>query len=223
MTKVISFSSGKGGVGKTSVVVNLGCLFASQGKKTLLIDGDWSLGKLSIMLGVQPRWTVEKALRGEITLEETVQPVQKNLSLLASPTGLLGFEEMSETERNQLYFEIESLSDQFDLILFDHGSGVSWGVTQFAAASHQNVIVTTCEPTSYTDAYAIMKILSRRFAVREFSLLVTMSPDHAETARVIERFREMATSHLQIRLSLLDVDGGVNPKAATVCGIVSPG
>src|SRR5262249_20424356 len=90
-------------------------------------------------------------------------------------------------------------------IVFDHGSGVHWAGLQFAAASHQHVIVTTPEPTSYTDAYAIMKILSKRFGVRKFLLLVTMSADHKDTERVIQKFSDVVRTNLDVRLNLLDI------------------
>ena len=205
MNRVISFASGKGGVGKTSLVVNLGSLLARRGVKTLLIDGDWSLGKLSLMLGVKPTWTVEKVLSGEIGMQNAIQAVSENLSLLASPSGLLGFEEMTEATRNQLFFELEGLQNQFDLILLDHSSGIHWGVVQFAAACHHHVIVTTPEPTSYTDAYAIMKILSKRFSIRDFSLVVTMSHNTKETDQIIKRFMDLTRSQLDVRVSLMGV------------------
>ena len=205
MTQVISFSSGKGGVGKTSIVANLGYLYARQGKKVLLVDGDWALGKLSITLGVYPKWTIQQVLTGEIALQEAVCEVLPNLHLLASPSGVVGFEELSIESRNQLYFELEELGEIFDIILFDHSSGVHWGVLQFAAAAHQNIIVTTTEPTSYTDAYAIMKILSKRFSIRSFALLVTMSASRAETQKVFSKFGDLARQQLQIRLELLDI------------------
>jgi len=204
-TKVISFASGKGGVGKTTLVANLGSLWAKSGSNTLLVDGDWSLGKLSLTLGVRPQWTVEKVLSGEIGLAEAVHSVSKNLSLLASPSGIIGLEELSEAARNQIFFEMEDVGRQYDTILFDHSSGLNWGVLQFAAASHQHVIVTTSEPTSYTDAYAIMKILSKRFAIRNFSLLVTMSQNLAETEAIISRFADVARSHLDVRVTLLEI------------------
>jgi flagellar biosynthesis protein FlhG len=203
--RVISFSSGKGGVGKTTVVANLGKIWASQGYQTLLIDGDWSLGKLGITLGARPQWTTRHVLSGEVRLEQAILPLSQNLSLLAAPSGIVGFEELKESARNQLYFEMESLGKQYDRILLDHSSGIHWGVIQFAAASHQHVIVTTSEPTSYTDAYAIMKILSRRFAIRDFSLLVTMSQDRTQSESIIGRFADVARSHLDVRVTLLDI------------------
>ena len=205
MTRVISFSSGKGGVGKTSLVANMGHLWAGKGKNTLLVDADWTLGKLGITLGVRPQWTVDQVLSGEIALKSAIQAVSPNLSLLASPTGVVGFEELDEESRNQLFYELEQLASAYDLILLDHSSGVHWGVLQFAAAAHQHVIVTTAEPTSYTDAYAIMKILSKRFAIREFWLLVTQSSNHAQTEGIISRFSDVARSHLDVRVNLLDI------------------
>ena len=204
MNRVISFSSGKGGVGKSTLVCNLGLWLAAQGKKVLLIDGDWALGKLSIMLGVRPEWTIEQVLRGEIPLHKAIDSVRENLDLLASPSGLIGFEELNEATRNQLYFELEQLESRYDYILLDHGSGVHWNVIQFAAASHQHVIVTTPEPTSFTDAYAIMKILSRRFDVRDFSLVVTMSQNELQTSKTIERYTEVVERHLNVRLRMLE-------------------
>jgi len=205
MTRVISFSSGKGGVGKTTLVANMGHLWAKRGKRTLLLDGDWSLGKLSITLGVKTQSTIEKVLEGKVRISDAIQQVAPDLFLLAAPSGILGFEELSEESRTRLFYELEQLSGQFDLILFDHSSGVNWGVLQFAAASHQHVIVTTAEPTSYTDAYAIMKLLSKRFSVRDFCLLVTSSQAHAETDKVITRFIDVTRSHLDVRLRLLDI------------------
>jgi flagellar biosynthesis protein FlhG len=205
MSKVISFSSGKGGVGKTSLVANLGVLCAQSGQRTLLIDGDWNLGKLGITLGVRPRWTIQHVLQGEASMRDAVLPVRPELSLLGAPSGALGFEEMDEAKRNQVYYELDGLAGHYDTVFFDHASGIHSSVLQFVAASHQHVIVTTAEPTSYTDAYAIMKLLSKRFGVREFGLIVTGTEDPAEAKRVIARFSDVARCHLGVRPSLLDI------------------
>jgi flagellar biosynthesis protein FlhG len=205
MARVISFSSGKGGVGKTSLVANLGCLYAGNGKKVLLIDGDWSLGKLAITLGVRPKFTIDKVLRGEVGLNDSIEKVRDGLGLLAAPSGRIGFEELDEATRNGLFFQLDQLSNGHDLILLDHSSGIHWGVLQFAAAAHQHVIVTTGEPTSYTDAYAIMKMLSKRFGVRRFGLLVTMSENQVETEKVISRFTDVVESQLGVLLSVIDI------------------
>lgn len=203
-TRVISLSSGKGGVGKTSLAVNLGKQLAVKGKNVLLIDGDWSLGKLGIALGIRPQWTIDSVVEGKIGLRDAIQPIGKNLSLLASPSGVVGFEELNEAARYQLYFQMEQLQGQFDVILLDHGSGVHPSVLEFAAASHHQIIITTPEPTSYTDAYAIMKILSKKYAIRNFSLVVTMAPAAAETEAVVSRFCDVARDHLEVRVTHLD-------------------
>lgn len=205
MAKVISFSSGKGGVGKSTLSTNLGCLFAQMGRRTLLIDGDWNLGKLSIMLGVKPRVTIDAVLRGEVHLADAIEKVRPDLGLLAAPSGRIGFEEMDEATRNGLFYQLDGLSTSNDIVVLDHSSGIHWSVLQFAAASHQHVIVTTGEPTSYTDAYAIMKVLSKRFGVRRFGLIVTMSESQKETERVIARFEEVVENHLGVHLKVLDI------------------
>lgn len=208
MNRVISFSSGKGGVGKTTMVANLGwCLAQDKKHKTLLIDGDWSLGKLGLTLGVRPQWTVQDVLEERIQLKEAILPVTESLHILASPTGVMGLEELNEENRTRLFYEIDALRGQYEFILFDHSSGVNWGVLQFAAASHQHVIVTTTEPTSYTDAYAIMKILSKRFAIHDFSLLVTMVHSQEKHLEAVARFMKLVTENLDVRIQLLDSFG----------------
>jgi len=205
MNRVISFASGKGGVGKTTLVSNLGWSWAKQGNRVLLIDGDWGLGKLSIALNAKPKKTIQDVLNGKVSVKDAVEPIAENLSLLASPSGIRGFEELDASMRQQLYYQIEELKDQYDLVLLDHCSGVGWGVLEFAAASHQHVIVTTTEPTSYTDAYAIIKLLSQRFSVRDFLLVTTMSYQLAETEVVMKRFVNWVVEQLGVRIELIGI------------------
>ena len=205
MARVISFSSGKGGVGKTTLVANLGTLWARGGKRVLLVDGDWNLGKLGITLGARPKYTLDDVLQNRVSLRDAVHPLRDGLSLIASPSGLVGREELDEATRNRIYWELDALGYDYDTILFDHSSGIHWGVLQFAAAAHQHLVVTTAEPTAYTDAYAIMKVLATRFRIRDFSLVVTGTEEPAEAEKVIARFSDVARSHLGIRLNLLDI------------------
>lgn len=205
MTRVISFSSGKGGVGKTSLVANLGALSAQSGKKTLLIDGDWSLGKLGIVLGTRPTTTLEKVLGGEVPMEQVIHSVRPNLDLIASPSGVDGLEELTEAMRNHLFFELERVVSSYDMVLLDHSSGIHWSVLEFVAACHRPVIVTTPEPTSYTDAYAIMKLLSKRFHVRHFDLVVSQCDSRSGATAIVNRFIEVVRSHLEVRVRLLDI------------------
>jgi flagellar biosynthesis protein FlhG len=202
-SRVISFASGKGGVGKTALVSNLGHLWANEGKRTLLVDADWSLGKLSIAMGAKPKWTLENVLSGELSLEGAITELKPNLSLLASPSGVLGLEELSPDQRKLLFYELDALGSLYDFILLDHSSGISLGVLEFAAASHQHVIVTTPEPTSYTDAYAIMKILSKRYGINEFWLLITMSRNASDTQSVVARFSNLVQQNLEVKVNFL--------------------
>lgn len=206
MTRVISFSSGKGGVGKTTLASNLGLLWSHSGQRTLLVDGDWSLGKLGLTYGVRPQWTIQTVLSGEKTLAEAVHQIDDHLDLLASPSGVLGFEELSEAQRNQLFFELDALgTSRYERILIDHSSGIHWGVLQFAAAAHQHVIVTTPEPASCMDGYAIMKLLSRRFSIREFWLVGALCTRMREAERMLHKFMDTTRNYLDVRVHLLDL------------------
>ncbi len=204
MTRVVSFSSGKGGVGKTTLASNMGKVWARSGRRTLIIDGDWSLGKLGLAYGLRPQWTIQTVLEGERPLSDVVIRVEDGLDLLASPSGVMGFEELTELQRNQLFFELDALGNKsYDRILIDHSSGIHWGVLQFAAAAHQHVIVTTPEPTSYMDAYAIMKLLSKRFAIREFWLIGALCTRMRDAERILGKFLDTARGQLNVRVHML--------------------
>ncbi len=205
MSRVISFSSGKGGVGKTTLVANLGVAAERAGLRTLMIDGDWNLGKLSIVFGRRPQWTIESVLTEAASLDEAIDKIRPNLSLLASPSGKIGFEELSESQRIQLFFQLEELKQQYDLILFDHSSGIQPSVLHFAAACHQQVVVTTCEPTSYTDAYAIMKLLSKNYRIRDFSLIATQATDRTLCDNILSKFIGVTTETLSIRIKMEEI------------------
>jgi flagellar biosynthesis protein FlhG len=205
MGNVISFCSGKGGVGKTTLVANLGCLIAQNHRKTLLIDGDWNLGKLNISLGAKSFATWDGILSKSYSLKEAIQQLDDNLFFIASPSGKLGLEEMTPDLRSQIFFELEGVIKDYDHILFDHSSGINLSVLDFAAASQQHVIVTTPEPTSYTDAYAIMKLLSRKYAVKEFLLLVMMSREQMQTQGVMDRFLSVVYQQLNVKVNLMGI------------------
>lgn len=204
-SNVISFSSGKGGVGKTTLSTNLAALSARLGKKTLIIDGDWNLGKVALAYGTPPIATIEDVLSGRTTARDALMAVRPNLKLLAAPSGAIGMEELDARSRAQLFYELESLTPDFDSVFLDHSSGVQLGVLEFVAASREHVIVTTPEPASYTDAYAIMKLLSKRFAVRDFRLLVTMAHDDVQTVQAMSRFVDTVRGMLNVRVRMLDV------------------
>lgn len=202
--RVISFASGKGGVGKTSLVSNMGLISSAAGSRTLLIDGDWSLGKLAMALGVRPKHTIDHLLRQECTIDQLIEPVRDNLSIIAAPSGVHDFAELNEAARNHLFFELDQISPDYDRVFIDHSSGIHFGVLQFAAACHQHVLVTHAEPTSFADAYAIMKVLSHRFAIRNFQLIVTHAQDRIEAQKMSARFVDHVISQIPVQIGVLE-------------------
>ncbi len=207
MAKVVSFSSGKGGVGKTTLTANVGYALSRRGNRVLLIDADWTLGKLGLLFGARPECTIERVLSGERTLLSAIHPLSPRLGLIGSPSGFQGLEELTEAQRHQLFFEIDALGEDYDFVLLDHSSGINWGVLPFAAAAHLQLIVATPEPTSLTDAYAIMKVLWSRFRVRDFDLVLAQANDPKMGTQTGERFIAMAEKHLPISVHLREVIG----------------
>lgn len=197
---VISFASGKGGVGKSTVVSNLGCTLSRE-YKTLLIDADWFLGKLSFLFGKKPTWTLEHVLNGEVPIEKAVSKINENLFLLSSPSGLLSFNNIQSAERVLLFYELEKLMQSFDIVCLDHSSGIDDHILPFVAASHHHCILTTSEPASFADSYAIIKLLSKKFAVKTFQLVVSQVTHLASETERVRLFLNFTQKELLVKVN----------------------
>jgi len=184
--RVIAVTSGKGGVGKSNLVVNLGLALARQGLKVLLIDADLGLGNLDILLGLTPSFTIHDVLAHRKTIAEVVVPGPEGLKILPASSGI---PEMAELEPEQKLFllnELDQLADHLDAVLIDTGAGISRNVLFFNLAAQEILVVATGEPTSITDAYALMKVLALQHGERRFRLVVN-GVAHPEDGQVVYR------------------------------------
>ena len=202
-THVITVTSGKGGVGKTNVVVNLAVGLARVGKRVLVLDADLGLGNIDVLLGLVPRYTLEQVLCGSHHLSDIILQGPAGIQVLPAGSGLPHLTSLTDSQQLILQTELEYVAGTVDVLLIDTGAGVSSNVTYFAAAAQETIIVVSPEPTSLTDAYALIKVLSRQHRERRFNVLVNMVKNQREAAQTFRKLDVAAERFLNIRLEYL--------------------
>ncbi len=193
--RVIAVTSGKGGVGKSNVVVNLGLALARQGLKVLLIDADLGLANLDILLGLTPRFTMQDLLSLRKSLAEVMVEGPEGIKILPASSGIPELVDLDEYQKMFLLNELDNYSENLNVVLIDTGAGISRNVLFFSIAAMERIVVANNEPTSITDAYALMKVLVTQYGETRFKLLVNGldKPQNGELVyramlRVTERF-----------------------------------
>jgi flagellar biosynthesis protein FlhG len=183
--RVISVTSGKGGVGKTNVVANLAVALARLGQRVLVLDADLGLANLDILLGLSPRYNIRHVLSGEKKLEDVIVEGPGGIRVLPASSGVQELTQLGEEQKLLLMGELDALEPSCDTLLIDTGAGISPNVTYFNLAAQERIVVVTPEPTSITDAYALIKVMATRHATRSFKLLVNQVRDERDAGEVV--------------------------------------
>lgn len=199
--RVISFTSGKGGVGKTNVVANLAFALSRQGKRVLVLDADLGLANIDILLGLAPKYTMRHVFSGEKTLNEILVEGPGGMRIMPASSGVQELADLSESQKLYLLNELEGLRNFIDILIIDTAAGISSNVVYFNLASHERVVIVTPEPTSIADAYALIKILSTKHDIKQFSILVNLVTTEAEADSVFKRL-SMVTDRFLGSMSL---------------------
>jgi flagellar biosynthesis protein FlhG len=168
---VVSFSSGKGGVGKTSLIINTAHALARMGKKVMILDGDLGLANVDVMLGLTPEYTLEHVLSGEKSLEDIMVHGPDGIIILPASSGITSLTTLNESEKLFILNEFSRFNIPVDIMFVDVSAGIADNVVYFNMAAQHRVIILTPEPTSITDAYALIKILFKRYFPRNYFLL----------------------------------------------------
>ncbi|MEE8574143.1 MAG: AAA family ATPase, partial [Thermodesulfobacteriota bacterium] len=154
--KVITISSGKGGVGKTNVVANTAVALAKLGKSVIVLDADLGLGNLDILLGLAPKYNFGHVVRGEKTMDEIIVTGPAGIKIIPAASGIQELTTLSPEQKINLFSQLESLDTKIDIMLIDTAAGISQNVLFFNLVASEKIIVASPEPTSIVDAYALM-------------------------------------------------------------------
>jgi flagellar biosynthesis protein FlhG len=172
--QVIAVTSGKGGVGKTNVSVNLGVALAQLGRHVMLLDGDLALANVDVLLGLKPSYTLEHVLTGEREIDEVIVKGPAGLRIVPAASGIAGMADLPPAAYGTLIRAFDQLTLDLDVLLVDTAAGVSEAVLSFARAAQEVLVVVCDEPASLTDAYALIKLLSTQHGVNRFRVLANM-------------------------------------------------
>ncbi|GAA4874549.1 MinD/ParA family protein [Ferrimonas pelagia] len=199
MIRVIAVTGGKGGVGKTNVSINTATALAAQGQRVLVLDADLGLANVDVMLGVRAKYNLSHVLAGECTLEEVLVEGPQGINIVPAASGTQGMVELTPTQHAALIQSFSNLESQFDCLIVDTAAGISDMVLSFARAAQEVLVVVCDEPTSITDAYALIKLLSREHGVFRFRIVANMVRSlregmelYAKLSKVTDRFLDVA-------------------------------
>ncbi len=201
--RVIAVTSGKGGVGKSNVVANLAMSLAAKGKRILIIDADLGVGNMDVLLGLSPQYNLNHVLSGEKTLSEIIIDVAPNVKLIPAGSGVQEYTSLGQHEKMKMLDELDMLDEVFDIMFIDTEAGISENVTYFTVAAQEILVVVTPEPTSITDAYALIKLLATRYSEHHFKVLVNMARDSEDALEVFRKLANVAGRFLDISLDYL--------------------
>jgi len=194
--RVISVASGKGGVGKSSLSVNLAIMMSRLGARVLILDADFGLANVDVMLGITTRLDLSYFLRGEKTLQEIIQLGHEGVRFISGGSGVGELINMKEEQLSELLSKIVRIDAPVDIIIMDAGAGVSNTIMQVLLASSETIVVTTAEPTSVLDAYALVKTIVKRDASHPLHVLVNKCENSKEAQSVQSGFVTVCGRHL---------------------------
>jgi flagellar biosynthesis protein FlhG len=201
--RVISVTSGKGGVGKSNVVANLAMAMTRLGKKVLIIDADLGLGNINVLLGLKTAYTLNDLFSGEKGLAEIIVEGPGGIKVIPAGSGTQKYTRLSREERLRLLNELDDLEEDFDTFIIDTESGISDNVIYFTSAAQEIVVVVSPEPTSITDCYALIKLLSTTNGEHHFKVLINMAKDSDEALKTYNRLASVVERFLEISLDYL--------------------
>lgn len=201
--RVMSVTSGKGGVGKTVCVANLAVVMARQGYRVLVIDADLGLANIDLYFGLSPQYNLNHFFAGQKSLDEILVPAADGITILPAGSGVQKYTNLDSANKLNLMEGLDALHGRFDVVLIDTEAGISENVTYFNVAAQEILVVTTPEPTAISDVYALMKLLSTRYYEKRFKLIVNCVVSENEALDVYHKLTLVSTRFIDISIDFL--------------------
>jgi flagellar biosynthesis protein FlhG len=200
---IASISSGKGGVGKTFVTVNVGAYLAHQGKKVLIVDCDLGLANVDIMLGIKPKFTLKEVVFGDTDIYSVAIHTKHGFDFVPASSGAAEMVQLMYEDIERIKEALGKLAQQYDLVILDTGAGISESVLQFNLFADKNVIVLNRELTSLTDAYATIKVIYQAFGRDSFNIIVNTTRNEEEAKKIFNHIDSICNRFLGFHLHFL--------------------
>lgn len=215
--KTIAVTSGKGGVGKSNFALNFGLSLADKGKRVLLFDLDIGMGNIDILMGLTPKRSIVDMFENNLSIYDIIEEGPKSLSYIAGGSGLSTIFNFHDGRMDYFFDQLEKLMQSYDYILFDMGAGITREGVHFILASNECIVVTTPEPTSLTDAYAMMKHIDQRTKELPIRVVVNRSFSKKSGQETLHRLQSVAEKFLDRTIYPL----GILPDDRTVVKAVT--
>ncbi|MFK7974649.1 MAG: MinD/ParA family protein [Halioglobus sp.] len=213
---IIAVTSGKGGVGKTNIAVNLAVSLAQQGRKVVLFDGDLGLANVDVALGLRPSYDIRHVVSGEKKLQEILLEGPRGIRIVPATSGVAKLNQLDAQQRANIVNAFSELGDGVDTLIVDTGAGIHANVQTFCSACQSVVVVICDEPSSITDAYALIKVLNKENGIKEFQLLANMVDGEEQGRALYRKISRVASRFLDVSLGYL----GAIPRDNYLCKAV---
>jgi len=185
--RVVAVASGKGGVGKTNLVINLGIALAKKGKKVLILDADLGMANIDVLMDISPKYNLQHLLSGQKSLADIIVEGPNQIKIVPGGSGISELADITDEKRGRLISGFIEIENQSDITLIDTGAGISKNVLSFILAAKEALIITTPEPTAITDAYGLIKVINQRNIDIDIELLINMASNEREAKEISER------------------------------------
>ncbi|HHJ13661.1 MAG TPA: MinD/ParA family protein [Gammaproteobacteria bacterium] len=203
--RVIAVTSGKGGVGKTNVSVNLAVALSEAGKQVMLLDADLSLANIDVLLGLHPDKNLSHVIDGERSLEEIIIEGPSGIMVVPASSGIKRLGELSAVENAGLIRAFSELNHDVDALIIDTAAGINESVTSFSRAAQEIVVVVCDEPASITDAYALIKVLNVDYGIQRFRVLANQAHSAQEGRELFNKISRVTDRYLDVTLEFMGV------------------